>query len=62
MSHLPPEMIERFLAQCRADDAARGLPPHITDQATLDRIVSIVVTPSNTTAPETTNTNVTNNE
>lgn len=40
---LPAEVVERFLVRCRAEDAARGLPPVIEDPTVLDAIAGIVV-------------------
>jgi hypothetical protein len=39
---LPPEVVEEFLKRYRAQRAAAGLPPHIEDEATLQRIAVIV--------------------
>lgn len=40
---LPEDEVARFLARCRAEWAEAGLPPHITDETTLDMIAAIVV-------------------
>lgn len=39
---LPAEIVEAFLARCRAERAARGLPPTIEDPAILDTVAVIV--------------------
>jgi hypothetical protein len=45
---LPADVVEESLARRRADDEARGLPPHIDDPDTLDRIAAIITTPRST--------------
>lgn len=44
---LPDDVVAEFLARCRAEWAAAGLPAHIDDPAVLDRIAAIVTTPPN---------------
>lgn len=39
---LPPEVVAEFLARCRAEWTAAGLPEHLEDPVVLDRIAAIV--------------------
>jgi hypothetical protein len=41
---LPSEVVHAYLARCRADRAAAGLPEHLEDPTVLDRIASLVMT------------------
>jgi hypothetical protein len=48
---LPPEVVAAWLDRRRAEWTAAGLPEHVEDRATLDRIAAIVTagTPSRST-------------
>jgi hypothetical protein len=40
---LAEDVVERFLARCRAEWAEAGLPEHVEDPDVLDRLARIVV-------------------